>query len=334
LKFHDHGHHHHHGTGDPEPGATHPCNPYSHPLDARKTADHAQTRRLAGVLALTLAYTVAEVVGGWLSNSLALLADAGHMMTDNAALMLALFAAWFARRPPDPNRTYGYQRAEILAALANGVALVVICLFIFWEAAKRFRSPPEVEYGLMAIVAAGGLAVNLIAAWILHGRHHGLNVRAAYLHVLGDLLGSIGALGAAGLIAAFGWTWADPLASVIIGGIIIFSSTRLVLDSVNVLMEGVPSHLDADEIRRCLLSTPGVVEIHDLHVWSLSGGAPLLTAHLVTDHALRPSDVLKTATRSLRERFGITHATLQLEPPDFNIVSSLSTGRDQKKGGA
>lgn len=284
------------------------------------------TRPLSWVLALTLAYTLAEVVGGLLSNSLALLADAGHMMTDNLALTLALIAAWFARRPPDPSRTYGYQRVEILAALVNGVALVVVCLFIVWEAWERLLTPRDVDYGLMAAVAAGGLVVNLIAARILHGHHHGLNVRAAYLHVLGDLLGSVGALVAAGLIATFGWVWADPIASVLICIIILVSATRLVLKSLHVLMEGVPEHLDTREVHRCLAETSGVEDVHDLHVWSLAGGAPLLTAHLVVDPSVTPAEVLREAGRALRTRFGITHATLQIDPPDYNIVNGLTSG--------
>ena len=188
----------------------------------------AASRRLRLVLGLTAAYFLAEVIGGWISNSLALLADAGHMLTDIMALLLALVAAWSARRPPDSSRTYGYQRVEILAALFNGVALVVIAVFIFIEAWERLAQPPEVDYVLMAAVAAGGLVVNLFGAWLLHGRHHGMNVRAAYLHVLGDLLGSIGALLAAGAIGFFGWRWADPAISVMIGAVIIVGAVRLV----------------------------------------------------------------------------------------------------------
>jgi cobalt-zinc-cadmium efflux system protein len=283
------------------------------------------TRRLAWVLALTLTYMVAEVLGGLLANSLALLADAGHMMTDNLALTLALLAAWFSRRPPDESRTYGYQRLEILAALVNGVALVVVCLFIVWEAWERLLVPREIDFGLMSAVAAGGLVVNLIAARILHGHHHGLNVRAAYLHVLGDLLGSVGALTAAGLIAAFGWTWADPVASLLICVIILISATRLVLRSLHVLMEGVPEHLDTREIHRCLVDTPGVEDVHDLHVWSLAGGAPLLTAHLVVDPSASPAEILRGACRNLRTRFGITHTTIQIDPPDYNVVNGLTS---------
>lgn len=271
------------------------------------------------MLALTVAYTVAEIVGGIHANSLALLADAGHMVTDDLALGLAVLAGWFASRPPDRGRTYGFQRAEILAALANGVTLVVVCGFIFWEAAERFASPPEVRTGLMAWVAAGGLAVNAVAALLLHRHAHGLNARAAYLHVAGDLLGSVGVLLASAAIALFGWRWADPLASVAIGVIVIVGSVRVVLDSIHVLMEGAPQHLDAEEIRRTLAAIPGVNDVHDLHLWSLGGTAPLLTAHLVVDHSVRAHDILRSATAALESRFGIGHVTLQIEPADFNI---------------
>lgn len=271
------------------------------------------------MLALTVAYTLAEIVGGIHANSLALLADAGHMVTDDLALGLAVLAGWFASRPPDRGRTYGFQRAEILAALANGVTLVVVCGFIFWEAAERFASPPEVRTGLMAWVAAGGLAVNAVAALLLHRHARGLNARAAYLHVAGDLLGSVGVLLASAAIALFGWRWADPLASVAIGVIVIVGSVRVVLDSIHVLMEGAPQHLDAEEIRRTLAAIPGVNDVHDLHLWSLGGTAPLLTAHLVVDHSVRAHDILRSATAALERRFGIGHVTLQIEPADFNI---------------
>lgn len=289
-----------------------------HPGRAVGGARAAQ-RRLIWVLALTLAYTVAEVVGGLASNSLALLADAGHMATDDLALGLAVLAGWFASRPPDRVRTFGYQRAEILVALTNGVILVVVCGFIFWEAIHRLVAPPPIATGLMAWVAAGGLIVNLIAARILYGHTHGLNARAAFLHVLGDLLGSIGTLVAAALVAIGGWGWADPLASMLIGAVIVFSSARLVLDSVHVLMEGTPAHLDLEEIRRSLRGLSGVADVHDLHLWSLGGSAPLLTAHLVVDLSVRAHDVLRAATAELAALYGIEHVTLQIEPPDFNI---------------
>lgn len=287
--------------------------------ESHKDASQSSQRRLSLVLGLTLVYTAAEIAGGLASNSLALLADAGHMATDAFALGLAVFAGWIARRPPDGGRTFGYQRAEILAALTNGVILVAICGSIFWEAIHRFASPPAVATALMAWVAAGGLVVNVVSAWILHGHTEGLNARAAFLHVLGDLLGSIGALAAALLIAFFGWRLADPLASIFIGAIIIFSSTRLILRSIHVLMEGTPAHLDLEEIRRALRAIPGVAEVHDLHLWSLGGKTPLLSAHLVVDLTVRGHDVLRSATTELQLLYGIEHVTLQIEPPDFNI---------------
>jgi len=292
---------------------------------------HARARRLTWVLALTLAYMVAEIAGGLVSNSLALLADAGHMATDALALSLAAFAGWFARRPPDPGRTFGYQRAEILAALANGAILVLVCGFIFWEAIRRFGAPPEIRTGLMAGIATGGLAVNAVAAWILHEHADELNTRAAFLHVIGDLLGSIGTLVAAAAIAAFGWRWADPLASLAIGLVIVYGSVRLVLASIHVLMEGAPAHLDAEAIRHALLGLRGVSDVHDLHLWSLGGRAPLLTAHLVIDHSARAHDVLRAATQELSSRFGIGHVTIQIEPPDFNIVGIGRPAVDAEK---
>lgn len=301
-------------------------NGVSHPLPpaAVSRAPRPVERRLGFVLGITAAYAVAEVAGGWLANSLALLADAGHMLTDVMALALALLAAWTARRPPDPARTYGYQRIEILAALFNGVALIVIALFIFVEAWGRLSDPPPVAASLMAAVAAGGLVVNLIGAGLLHRQQHGLNIRAAYLHLLGDLWGSIGTLAAAGAMAAFGWFWADPLISAAIGAIIVYGAVRLLLESVNVLLEGAPSHLDSGQVSGCLGDLAGVSSVHDLHLWSLGGGSPLLSAHLVLDNSEPAERVLREATALLDERFGITHATLQLEPPDFNIVGTLA----------
>jgi len=280
--------------------------------------DHAQ-RRLVLVLLLTVAYTIAEVVGGLLSGSLALLADAGHMATDDLALGLAVFAAWAARRPPDAGRTYGYQRVEILAALANGVLLVAVCALIVREAIARFSDPRPIDVGLMAGIATGGLLVNLVAARLLHRHAEGLNQRAALLHVLGDLLGSIGTLAAAGALVAFGWPWVDPVASLVIAAIIVFGSGRLIFQSIHVLLEGAPKHLDAEEIGRALRTLAGVVDVHDLHLWSLGGRVPLLTAHLVVEHAARPHDVLRLARRLMAERFEIVHVTIQIEPPDYNI---------------
>lgn len=300
---------------------------HTHASDRR---DAGAPRRLLAVLVLTTVYTIAEIVGGLLSGSLALLADAGHMATDDVALGLALFAVWAARRPPDPGRTYGYQRVEILAALANGVLLVVVCALIVKEAVERFLDPQPIDTVLMAAIAAGGLLVNVVAARVLHRHGGSLNLRAAFLHVLGDLLGSIGTLAAAGALALFGWRWVDPAASLVIAGIIVLSSGRLLVQSIHVLLEGAPPHLDAEEVRRSLAELAGVVDVHDLHLWSVGGREPLLTAHLVVEHAVRPHDVLRLARRRMAERFRIEHVTIQIEPPDFNIrgVGAASVDRE------
>lgn len=288
--------------------------------------------RLAWVLALTVLYTLAEVIGGIVSGSLALLADAGHMMTDNLALALALTASRFARKPPDSGRTYGYQRVEILAALGNALLLTGVCFVLIVESWERIRAPRPVEAGLMAGIAAGGLAVNLLAAWILRKRAGDLNVRAAFLHVVGDLLGSVGALAAAGLVAWRGWLRADPVASLAICAILLWGAFRLLRETVHVLLEGAPSHLDVVEVRRVLLEVRGVADVHDLHAWSL-GTTPLLTAHLVADHSVPLARVLEEATERVRARFGITHVTLQVEPPDFNIVAGPLRPYDERGRG-
>lgn len=301
---------------------------HAHARDPSHAPDPGASRKLALVLFLTVSYTIAEIVGGILSGSLALLADAGHMMTDNLAIAVALGASRLARRPPDPGRTYGYQRVEILAALGNGVLLGGVSLWLVWEAFERLLAPRPIEAGLMAAIAAGGLVVNLLAAWILHHRGSSLNVRAAFLHVVGDLLGSIGALLAAGLVAGPGWLRADPFVTFAICAILLWGAWRLVRETLNVLLEGSPKHLDTEAVRRALLEVPGVGGVHDLHVWSLGGTAPLLTAHLVVDMSAPMSRVLREASERLRERFGIDHATLQVEPPDYNIVAGLA-GRNE-----
>ena len=272
-------------------------------------------RRLIVTLALVSTYMVAEVIGGLMSNSLALLADAGHMLSDAGAIALALFAIWFARRPASPRHTYGYYRAEILAALANAGSLVAIAIYIFVEAYQRFRTPLEVQGGIMMGVAAGGLVVNLIGLWTLHGgRKESLNVRGAWLHVLSDALGSVQAILAGALILAFGWWWVDPAASVLIGLLVIHSSWALMRESVAVLMEGAPGNLDVDAVRNRLMACPGVQEVRDLHVWTITSGLVALSAHIVAE---RPSaDVLHALRHDLEERFGIRHTTIQFDPPD------------------
>ncbi len=275
------------------------------------------TRRLRIALVLVVLYMGAEVVGGVLSGSLALLADAGHMLSDAGSLALALFATWFAARPAPADRTYGFHRAEILAALAHGGTLIAVAILIFVEAWQRLRAPPEVAGGLLMAIAAGGLAVNLAGLWILHGgRDHSLNVRGAWLHVLSDALGSVQAIVAGGLVLAFGWNLADPIASVAIGVLIAHSAWRLTREAVAVLMEGVPGHLDIDEVRDAMLRVEGVDEVHDLHVWTITSGFVALSAHVVPSDSGVPG-LLGRLTRELDARFGIEHTTIQVEPAGF-----------------
>lgn len=275
-------------------------------------------RRLAWTLALAALYLVAEVVGGLLTGSLALLADAGHMLSDVAALGLSLFAAWMAERPPTTRRTYGYYRMEILAALANGATLIALAIIILIEAGQRLRQPPEVLGGVMLIIAAGGLLVNLAGLWILEGgRGENLNVRGAWLHVLTDALGSVGAMVAGVLIWKFDWQWADPLASALIALLVIYSSWRLLAEAVLVLMEFAPHGLDMDAIAAAITETPGVCEVHDLHVWTITSGLDSLSAHVTIAEGHSPHELLGALRHRLHEQFGIDHLTIQIEPEDF-----------------
>ena len=261
----------------------------------------------------------AEVVGGVLTNSLALLADAGHMLSDAAALALSLFALWIAdRRPPGPLSTYGYYRAEILAALANGVALVTIAVFIAIEGIARLRHPPEVHAAGMVAVAVGGLVVNIAALFVLHGsRDDSLNLRGAWLHVLSDALGSVQAIAAGVLVWTLGWRWADPAASLVIALLVVWSAWSLLKEAVAVLMEHPPSHIDVDGVRTAMLASQCVVEVHDLHVWSIASGFDCLSAHVVADSGRERDVVLDELRRMLHDRFGIEHITIQLEPVGF-----------------
>ena len=270
--------------------------------------------RLAWVLALTVSYMIAEVIGGWLTNSLALLADAGHMLSDAAALALSLFALWVARRPAPKGQTFGYYRAEILAALANGTVLLVIALFVFLEALERLRDPQSVEAPLMVAIACGGLAMNLIGLRILGGaKSGGLNLRGAWLHVLSDALGSIGAVLAGLLIWLRGWHWADPVASLVIALFVVHSAWSLLRETVAVLMESAPGHINVDAVRDAMAGLPTVLEVHDLHIWTITSGMESLSAHVVA----RPDGGRDTLLAELRGmlsgRFGIDHVTIQVE---------------------
>lgn len=280
-----------------------------------------RTRRLGVVLALTAVYMVAEAIGGVLTNSLALLSDAGHMLTDVAAIALSMAAIWFGSRPAPAAKTFGYHRIEILAAFVNGVTLVAIALIIIYEAYERFAAPPVVDVGPMMAIAAGGLAVNLVSAWLLSGRHdHGprtLNEHGAFLHVVGDALGSVGALAAGALMWWKGWYAADAVFSVVIALLIIYSSYQLIREAVNVLLEATPAHINIAAVREAMLEVDGVAEVHDLHIWSITSGKDALSAHVVCGGDDYCMAMVERVRHRLQERFGISHLTIQLETPDF-----------------
>jgi cobalt-zinc-cadmium efflux system protein len=270
---------------------------------------------LTWTLALTVGYMVAEIVGGLASGSLALLADAGHMLSDAAALGLSLFAAWIAGRPPTPQHSYGYYRAEILAALANGATLIAIAIVIFIEAVRRLSAPEEIAGPLMMGIAAGGLAVNMLGLALLHGsKGESLNIHGAWLHLVADALGSVATLVAGALVWAFDWNWADPVASVAIGLLVIYSSWQLVKQAISILMESTPGHLNVDDVRSAMIATPGVCEVHDLHIWTITSGMESLSAHVRLEAGREPHAALEDLRRALHDRFGIDHITIQIEP--------------------
>ena len=285
------GHQHHHGAGGGHEG------------------------RLWITLALTAGFMIAEIVGGLLTNSLALLSDAAHMFTDAAALAVSLAAIRIARRAADHKRTFGYYRFEILAAAYNAAVLFIVAGYILYEAYKRFAEPPEVHALGMLAVAGIGLIVNLVGMYLLRaGSEASLNVKGAYLEVWSDMLGSVGVIAAALIIRFTGWTWVDPLVAVGIGLWVLPRTWMLLKESINILLEGVPAGLRLDEIERALLAIPGVEGIHELHVWALTSGKNSLTVHLVRKaEASSEQEVLHGSTEMLAARFGITHTTIQVE---------------------
>lgn len=274
-------------------------------------------RSLWLVFGLTAAYFGVEVVGGLLTNSLALLADAAHMLTDVGGLGLALFASWMSAKPATPAKTYGYYRAEILAALANAVALFLMSFYILYEAALRFRAPPEVASVPMLAVAAVGLVVNLVGIVLLRGAAgDSLNLRGAYLEVVGDLLGSVGVIAAAVVMWATGWYYADPIFGVAIGLFILPRTWKLMTQAVNVLLEATPAHINMAEVERALLGVEGVASVHDLHVWTITSGIDALSVHVVLAEGVAPAvavEVVGRAAAALRDEFKIDHSTIQVE---------------------
>lgn len=288
---------------------------HHHGLGASSRPGDGTAARIVIILLLSLVYMVAEVVGGLISGSLALLADAGHMLSDVGGLALSLVALWIARRPADARRTYGYTRAEILAALAQGVALLVVAVVIVIEGVERLVQPREVSGSVMIGIAVGGLVVNLFGLWLLRrDQAHSLNIRGAWLHIAGDALGSVGVILAGLAILFLGWAWVDPAASIAISVLILFAAWHLLREVVDVLMESAPSHLDVDEIRAALAADTEVREVHDLHVWTIGSGEVSLSSHVVPLPGCDPGDLLRRMQRVLAERFAIDHATLQIEP--------------------
>lgn len=277
--------------------------------------ERSHDRRVLGwALGLTAVFCVVELVGGWLTNSLALLSDAVHMLTDVAALGLGLFALWVANRPPSPNKTFGYHRAEILAALANGVALCLAVAFIVREAVERLSAAQPVNTTGMLVIASLGLTVNLLCAWLLAPRQgSSLNLRAAFLHVLADLLGSLGAVAAAVVIIFTRWYAADAVAACVIAVLVLFSAWELVRESLDILMEAVPPHIDLEQLRAEMEHVPGTRLVHDLHVWTLTTGRYALSAHAVIDASADGDAVLEQMRSLLADRFEIQHVTIQLE---------------------
>ncbi|PPA83479.1 cation transporter [Brevibacillus laterosporus] len=290
---HDHSHgggHHHHGRG-------------------------ANKQALLISLFIITAFLIVEVIGGFLTNSLALLSDAGHMLSDSSALFLSLIAMFFATRKPSAKKTYGFYRFEILAALINGVMLVVISLVIIWEAYQRFFAPPEVASLSMMGIAFVGLLANIAAAFVLmRGDYkNNLNIRSAFLHVLGDLLGSVGAILAGFLMWKFNWYIADPIISVVVAVLIMLSAWRVTRDSVDVLMESTPASIDAEQVSRALSKIQGVTSVHDLHIWTVTSGFDSLSCHLHVQDGLASYPILQEALHTLEHQFGITHSTIQIE---------------------
>ena len=283
------GHHHHHSH---------------HP---------ATSNALFWPLLLTASFALVEAVGGWVTGSLALLGDAGHMLSDSAALGLAWLGAWVARKPASSHHSFGFMRAEVIVAAINGLLMLVVIAFIIYEAIERLQSPQPVQGAEVMLIAFIGMLVNMVVAWQLHKGQHNINSRAAFLHVLGDLMGSAAALAAGAVIYFTGWLAADPILSLFICALILFSTLKLLGEAVHVLMEGVPSHLDINEVSAAMTTTEQVHQVHSVHIWALSSEVTALSAHVVLQDLQTWHEVLENLRRMLHEKFDIDHVTLQPE---------------------
>lgn len=292
--------------------------PLHHPL-----GQPGEYRHLMGALLLTLGFACVEAVAGWRAGSLALIADAGHMLTDSTALALAALAAWLARRPPSARHTYGLVRAEVLAALVNGLIMLVLIGFIVFEAVARFSKPHDIQGETVIVVALLGLIINLLVAWRLSRGSRDLNTRAALLHVVSDLLGSVAAIISGAVIMITGWTPIDPVLSLLVAGLILVSAWRLLSEALHVLLEGVPQGIDLQAVGHSLAAVEGVLSVHDLHIWTLSSGKIALSAHLDLDRLEDWPFILLQARRLLFERYGIGHVTLQPEVRDNPVIEPL-----------
>jgi cobalt-zinc-cadmium efflux system protein len=308
--MHYHGHHHGHDHGH-----------HSHDI-----SKEGNKKGLWMALLITTGIMFLELIGGLVTNSLALLSDSGHMLSDAGSLALSLVAIWFATKPASSRKTFGYYRVEILAALFNGATLVLISGFIMWEAYERLLDPPTVASTTMIGIASVGLLANLASAWALmrSGDVEGnLNVRSAYLHILGDSLGSVGAIGAGIVMLAFGWYIADPIISIIVAVLIVISAWRVIRDSINVLMEGTPPTVNYTEVADTLKHINGVIDIHDLHIWTITSGLDSLSCHLVIGDDQDSQRILQEAVHQMADKFHIEHTTIQVETKTLDHPNTL-----------
>ncbi|MGF9714448.1 cation diffusion facilitator family transporter [Paenibacillus naphthalenovorans] len=305
---HHHGHHHQHDHHDHH---SHHHHHHRH--------DHARDGNKKGLilaLIITTSIMLLEFFGGLVTGSLALLSDAGHMLSDAGSLLLSLVAISFAARPATSGKTYGFYRVEILAALFNGVTLFVIAFFIIQEAYGRFLAPPEIASGSMMLIASAGLAANLLSAWALMRKgdvRNNVNLRSAYLHVIGDALGSVGAMAAGLVMLLFGWYVADPIISVLVALLILKSAWGVIRHAVHILMEGAPARLNSKEVQKTLETIDGVIDVHDLHIWTITSGLDSLSCHLRIEDGRDSQHILQSAIQIIASRFHIHHTTIQVE---------------------
>ncbi|WP_438824399.1 cation diffusion facilitator family transporter [Bacillus sp. JJ1533] len=310
MMGHHHHHHHHHGHD-------HHGHHHHHHFDEVREGNK---KGLLIALIITTGIMLLEFFGGLITNSLALLSDSGHMLSDASSLFLSLVAFWFATRPASPKKTYGFYRFEILAALFNAVTLFIIAGFIVYEALKRFSEPPTVSSGTMMIIAGIGLLANLLSAWSLISKgdvKNNVNLRSAYLHVLGDALGSVGAIIAGLLMLLFDWYIADPIISVVVAVLILKSAWGVLTHSIHILMEGTPITIDQKEVKATLEEIDGVIDVHDLHIWTITSGIDSLTCHILIEDDHDSQDILQQAIDKIRDKFKIEHTTIQIEKSEI-----------------